>query len=411
MADKRSTPTEFERLGVLGLVLYSVAMYGEKLFQDEEERRLAAECLAMAFSAEEFGFWRRAAVPQKPSLEALALVNALRSLVVRQFRRQIRSGTIKEDLVPYFKELYRGELRKCLPDSEGVTEGRQAPALLPTQPSVDDSPEEGALGSSTPASGGGIPELIDQLSGGGRKDPHSLEEANRLLGMGSGIFLMHSLRAGLTSAESEAVRAVLHALVKGASWHSTRKDSLSDVLSKAQQRSWRRACAKLPCLKVWYLYRDCSEAQCVDPELRPFCEMHARLRQAAALDKKQQAARGEQGRYRGGNVLLTMADKQREAGRPDIAAGIRAVDRSRRGEPLSEQEIMLAKGAQQWGNKEWKPALLRANPLLTLMAPLREDRPVAAGREFALECLRLALLCWPEGGAPARDTPANPTSG
>jgi hypothetical protein len=156
---------------------------------------------------------------------------------------------------------------------------------------------------------------------------------------------------------------------------------------------------------------DCREERCVDLELKPFCEMHVRLRQAVAQDQKEQAARGERRRYRGGDALLRMAAEQEKAGRADIAVGLRAVDKVRRGQPLSEEEIELAKRAQQWGKEEWRLALLRANPVPALLAPLREDRTLAAGREFALECLRLAIMCWPEGGVPSPDTTADPTSG
>jgi hypothetical protein len=105
-----------------------------------------------------------------------------------------------------------------------------------------------------------------------------------------------------------------------------------------------------------------------------------------------------------------MAEERERAGCRELAAGLRVIDKAYRGGRLSDKEIALGKAAQKWGREEWKPRVLRDNPLALLLEPVFKDGSVAAAKAFALDCLCLALVLWPEGGASAPGADTNPGS-
>lgn len=388
----------------LGSALYWVACRGEAGFQDPEEGSLVAQELLASFPAGSLAVWARAEIPNKPQVEAYAALSALQALVKKQFHRQRTSGALVRDPGPYYVKLFRQELRQLLPDT-AVPPGRKR------RPARDhdwdaDSPEETIL--RVPREklirqeSGGFPgEALQSLWGEERADEESgdgLEQHFARLSHQAQLLLV-PLYVQLTKGERQAVRAVLEGLASGASWHSREGRPLLARLSPARRRAFARACRRFPCLRSVIANVDCNQDPCLNPEFKPYCKVRSRMRQTIAAER---AGGAERKRNRRGRVFLEMAEEREQAGFPEIAAGLRAIDKYYRGYLLSEEELAQAKQAQQWGREEWKPRLLREYPLSRLVGPALASDSVAQAREFALNCLRLALLCWPQGGDPER---------
>jgi len=404
MADKRTEPPGFHARVTLGSALYWVACRGEAGFADPDEGSFVAQELLGSFPAGSLPAWARAELPNKPQLEAYAALSALQALVEEQFDRQWTSGAMVRDPAPYYATLFRRELRQLLPDAEAAPDKKRPPAHDDDWGA--DSPEEASL--HVPR-GELIREESDEVLGEARERPLGEEQVGQEGGdrldqhfawlSHQAQLLLVPIYTRLTKTERQAVRAVLEGVASGASWHSRGRNSLLTRLSPAQRRAFARACRRFPCLRSVIADTDCKQDPCSNPDLKPYCDARSRLRRLIA---EQRAGGAERKRNRRGGVFLALAREREQAGFPEIAAGLRAIDKYYRGYPLSEEELAQAKQAQKWGREECIPGLLRENPLELLVRPALASHSVAKARELALDCLRLALLCWPQGGDPER---------
>jgi len=412
MADKRTEQSsevdpvsDFDAYCNLGFVLASgVLCWGKALFEDAallSRRREHGSILRATFPGEQFPFWKKQVIPEKPRLEAEALLQALRQLMEKQAHRVQRSGHLQQDFLPLLKRLYRQELLKPAPEEEVRSPWRttgQADAAsgkLALQRWKQANRDEGAdvsdaltmrsaLQSAEPSS------RLDQAQLG-----YLMCEIQKKL-----ISFLGSLRnSRLTLGELRTLYDAAGAILDGASCYCgptrpRRGDALSCYLSPAQMRQLRRACAK-------------------DGEVRPFLadlsRWLANIRKR--LPKDPSAPQEGMKRRRVGKIFLDMAKEAEAAGFHKAATGLRARDRLEWGRVLAEEERkLMTKDAADWVIGVFRPHFLARIPdLQTEAERVLKDGSDAAARNFAQTFLGWAVFCWPQGAfASFAPPPAQP---
>jgi len=377
MADKRTEwVPDFDAYAFLGAALAMAATYGEALFVGEkdqwlEERRGLGQFMRIAFPGDQFEDWEdQRDIPDKPFLEAGALVSALHALIEGQLRRVLCSGSLQHDLLPFFKRYYHRELQAHMPEDKVRSSWRLADWLesLPADESCEPAEEQD-----------GRAEALSAVERRLRQELRSFLYKCRLEG-------------GLTRGELDAVIEAARAALLGARRHSRRGDSLSSYLSQAQMRQLRRGCRRYAPIKPFLAYLS---------SLKPRFER--------VMGEGTPAPGQTRKRRRIGNAYRDLARDAERDGLLDVAAGLRAIDKMWWELRLTDKEHELARRAREWVTGEWRQSKLSETPdFKSLCDQFLQDGSTDGAREFAQLLLRLALRCWPQGSAATSRQPVHP---
>ena len=435
------------------MALVHVAIGGETVFRDPVQRGSLAGCLQKGFSAAQFDFWAKIETEAKAVLEGAALLSALEGLVASQFERVAASGHIvsQGDLLGHFRDLWRCELF----EQSGKRDGQTTGPLGPDNPTEEEGDDQDALVDQAPDSASDFTEEVIERVSREQDEGHSssLEDDEAPLGPWKSFFgsLRESLRGAGLDPDSAALRSFLadweakrsywvesrrmypwdstlarvealtlqvlnpalvqkftdaerHALlsavravlVSAARVKARRGDSLSDQLSQTEMRNLRRA------------YRRCDGLQ---ERLKELSDVCARVRASSRSEGREDrdTAPEKLKRPRVGRAFLDLAQEADELNLPRVVAGLMAADKVARGLPVTEEELALRdEHARKWVKGDRRREILRRLPdTRVLAAAVCQDGSHRAAEWFSQHCLRLALLCWPEG-APQLLSPASP---